>query len=111
VNILLENACRYTPAPGRIELELEGNEEMAVLHVRDTGIGIPETEKEKIFERFYRADAARGRDRGGAGLGLAIARWILQQHRGSIRVQDASIQGSDFIVEIPLAENPEHLGP
>jgi heavy metal sensor kinase len=103
INILLENACRYTPAPGKVELALllEGNS--ALLHVRDSGIGIPEREKLRIFERFYRSDAARNREHGGAGLGLAIASWISLQHGGSIRVRDAEVKGSDFVVEIPLA--------
>jgi heavy metal sensor kinase len=102
INILLENACYYTPAPGTIEIELVLEPEIAVLHVRDSGIGIAEQDKARIFERFYRTDNARSREQGGAGLGLAIANWISQQHGGSISVHDSGQRGSDFVVEIPL---------
>ena len=102
INILLENACRYTQAPGTVELELVLEPEVAVLHVKDNGIGIAEHDKARIFERFYRTDAARSREQGGAGLGLAIANWISQQHGGNISVRDAGRQGSDFAVELPL---------
>jgi len=103
INILLENACRYTPAPGKVEVWLLAEGSRAVLHVCDSGIGIPEQDKRRIFERFYRSDAARNRERGGAGLGLAIASWISRQHGGTIRVSDACEKGSDFVVEIPVA--------
>ena len=85
--ILLDNAVKYTPAPGSIEVVLEVRGSSAVIRICDSGIGIIAEEQPKIFERFYRADKARNRESGGAGLGLAIARWIVQQHQGSISVQ------------------------
>jgi heavy metal sensor kinase len=100
--ILLDNAVKYTPAPGKIHLRLDACREKAVLTVRDTGIGIAEDDQAHIFERFYRADKARSRAQGGAGLGLAIAGWIVQQHRGAIAVESSLGNGAAFTVEIPL---------
>jgi heavy metal sensor kinase len=106
VNILLDNAFKYTMAPGRVGLELEHKDDKAILTVRDTGIGIPLEEQEKIFERFYRVDKARVRGTQGAGLGLAIAQWIVQQHGGAIRVESSPDKGSSFRIELPLITAP-----
>jgi signal transduction histidine kinase len=85
-----------------VELQLKTRDEMAVITVRDSGIGIAQQDQSRIFERFYRADKARSRALGGAGIGLAIASWIVQQHRGSIAVQSSIGNGSTFSVELPL---------
>ena len=103
VNILLDNAFKYTPAPGTVHLVLERMNDRVVITVRDSGVGIPAEEQSKIFERFYRVDKARSREMGGAGLGLSIAEWIVGQHRGTIEVQSNAGQGSVFRVELPLA--------
>jgi heavy metal sensor kinase len=103
VNILLDNAFKYTPAPGTVHLLLERKNNRVVITVRDSGVGIAAEEQSKIFERFYRVDKARSREMGGAGLGLSIAEWIVGQHRGSIEVQSNAGQGSVFRVELPLA--------
>jgi heavy metal sensor kinase len=103
LNILLENAVRYTPSAGSIELALEAKNEKAVIAVRDSGIGISDEDRPRIFERFYRADKARSRALGGAGLGLAIAQWIVEQHHGSIAVVSSPGKGSEFIVELPMS--------
>jgi heavy metal sensor kinase len=100
-NILLDNAVKYTPAPGRISIFLEECDGCAVVSVNDTGIGISSAEQSKIFERFYRVDKARGRAIGGAGLGLAIAQWVVERHGGSITVESATNQGSRFSVQMP----------
>ncbi len=100
--ILLDNAVKYTPSPGVIELRLEARSETAVIVVRDSGIGIAEQDQVKIFERFYRVDKARSRELGGAGIGLAIADWIVKQHHGWLTVQSSVGTGSSFVVELPL---------
>jgi heavy metal sensor kinase len=99
--ILLDNAVKYTQPPGVIELCLESRGDKAAITVRDTGIGIAEEDQKKVFERFYRVDKARSREFGGAGIGLAIADWIVKQHRGSIAVQSSMGAGSRFQVELP----------
>jgi len=100
--ILLDNAVKYTPPPGIVELLLEARDEKAVITVRDSGIGIATEDQTRIYERFYRVDKARSRELGGAGIGLAIADWIVQQHRGSVTVQSSIGNGSTFYVELPL---------
>jgi heavy metal sensor kinase len=105
-DLLLDNAFKYTMPPGSVRLGLQQQGESAVLSVKDSGSGIAEEEQSKIFERFYRADKARGRDPGGAGLGLAIARWIVTQHHGSISVESKVGEGSIFRVELPLVVRP-----
>jgi signal transduction histidine kinase len=76
----------------------------ATIRVTDSGIGISESDQPHIFDRFWRADKVRSRGVGGAGLGLSIARWIVDQHQGSVEVQSKPGQGSAFIVRIPLAD-------
>ncbi len=105
-DILLDNAFKYTAQPGGVELSLEQKGDRVVMTVRDSGIGIAEQDKEKIFERFYRVDKARSREQGGAGLGLAIAHWIVAQHRGSIAVESKPGQGSVFRLEFPATSVP-----
>ncbi|HET9410053.1 MAG TPA: ATP-binding protein [Candidatus Sulfotelmatobacter sp.] len=102
-NILLDNAFKYTPRAGAVDLQLAHENGKAVMIVCDTGIGIPVEEQTKIFERFYRVDRVRSRESGGAGLGLSIAQWIVQQHQGTIRVESSPGQGSTFRVELPLS--------
>jgi len=106
VDILLDNAFKYTPSPGTVRLSLTQDEEHAVIEVRDSGAGIAADEQDRIFERFYRIDKARSRALGGAGLGLAIARWIVSQHNGSIIVESRLGEGSIF--RLRLARIPSH---
>jgi two-component system phosphate regulon sensor histidine kinase PhoR len=100
---LLDNAVQYTPAGGKIEVRARSNGQGVTFTVTDTGIGIPESDLERIFERFYRVDAARSREAGGTGLGLAIARHIVEAHGGRIWVESAIGQGSRFHFSIPTA--------
>ena len=103
VDVLLDNAFKYTPAPGgTVSLWAEQIDNRAVMSVRDNGIGIAEQEHSRIFERFYRVDKAQPGD-GGAGLGLSIAQWIVQQHHGKILVESTLGAGSIFRFELPLA--------
>jgi signal transduction histidine kinase len=97
--ILADNAVKYTPPGGRVRLAARRANGQLRLEVADSGIGIAADEQERIFERFYRADPAR--PPGGAGLGLAIARWIAEEHGGSIAVESVPGQGSVFAVELP----------
>ena len=106
IHILLDNAFKYTPSPGgAVTLAAEERDGQAVISVRDSGIGIAEEEQKRIFERFYRVDKARSREMGGAGLGLSIAQWIVQQHQGRIRVESTLGTGSIFRVELPLVND------
>lgn len=100
---LLDNAVQYTPSGGQIEVRARANGHDVVFSVIDTGIGIPQSDLERIFERFYRVDAARSREAGGTGLGLAIARHIVDAHGGRIWVESAVGQGSRFHFSIPMA--------
>jgi len=104
VNVLLDNAFKYTPAPGgSVMLSAEAKTGLAVISVRDSGIGIAEEDQKRIFERFYRVEKRRSPDLAGAGLGLAIAQCIVEQHRGRITVESMPGSGSIFRVELPLA--------
>lgn len=102
--ILLDNAVKYTPAQGRIEVRLGRQNGFAVADIRDTGIGIEADDIPHIFERFYRADRARTREAGGAGLGLAIGQWIAAAHHAEIRVTSEPAKGSSFEVRIPAGK-------
>lgn len=98
---LAENAIKYTPSGGRIEVTLEQQNGSAVLQVKDTGRGITAGAQEHIFDRFYRVDPAR--EGSGAGLGLALVRSIVQLHKGEIRLSSTVGAGSCFRVTLPLA--------
>jgi two-component system phosphate regulon sensor histidine kinase PhoR len=100
---LLDNAIQYTPAGGRIHVTASANAKDATVTVSDTGIGIPLADQERIFERFYRVDAARSREAGGTGLGLSIAKHIMEAHGGRLRVESEVGKGSKFSFSIPLA--------
>ena len=100
---LVDNAVKYTPAGGRVEVVggFEGSE--IVVRIADTGIGIPEDELSRIFERFYRVDKARSKATGGTGLGLSIVRHVAQNHGGRVTVQSTPGAGSIFTVHLPRA--------
>jgi signal transduction histidine kinase len=98
---LIDNAIKYT-FQGSIQISLEKNDEMAMVKVRDTGIGIPQEEQKNIFKRFYRVDKSRSKENGGVGLGLSIAEWIAHAHHGKIEVNSELNQGSTFTVYLPL---------
>jgi signal transduction histidine kinase len=95
--ILLDNAIKYTPQGGRVTISLIGS----AVEIADTGIGIAARDLPHIFERFYRADKARSRDSGGAGLGLSLAKWIAEAHRATITVESHPGQGSKFRLNLP----------
>ena len=99
---LLDNAVKYTPAGGQVNVGWRMNGDHVELGVRDTGAGVSQEHLPYLFDRFYRVDRARSRAEGGVGLGLAIARWIAEAHGGSIRVESAPDEGSTFTVLLPV---------
>ena len=102
--ILVDNAVRYTTAGGEVRLSLHKDNTTATLEVDDTGIGISAEDLPHIFGRFYRADKARARDTAGTGLGLPIAKWIVEQHGGEIAVESSLGNGATFTVSLPLRQ-------
>jgi signal transduction histidine kinase len=100
---LLDNAVKYTPSPGHVEVALRLVDGQAVVTVADSGRGIPPDELPHIFDRFYRADRARARQHGGAGLGLAIVQAIVSAHGGQIAAESTPGAGTTIRVCLPLA--------
>jgi signal transduction histidine kinase len=115
VMILLDNAVKYTEPHGVVRVGVQGNAFAATLSVVDTGIGIPPDQLPHVFERFYRGDPSRTRARlgdagasEGAGLGLAIAKWIAEEHGGAIRIESQAGQGTSVFVQFPRAAPVDH---
>jgi two-component system phosphate regulon sensor histidine kinase PhoR len=100
---LVHNAIKFTPESGSITISLRIKDEMILVSVQDTGIGIPEDDLPHIFERFYKVDKARSG--GGTGLGLAIAKHIVQAHGGEIHAESREAEGSTFIFSLPVARS------
>jgi heavy metal sensor kinase len=98
---LIDNAIKFTPE-GTVRITMEKNEEVVLIKIKDTGIGIPKGEQERIFKRFYRVDKSRSRETGGVGLGLSIAEWIAYAHHGKIEVKSEVNQGSTFTIYLPI---------
>lgn len=101
VSNLIVNAIQYTPTGGTVTVILEYSDHYAIIQIEDTGIGIPQTETSRIFDRFYRVNSDRSRHTGGSGLGLAIAQAIVQSHQGSLNVESEFGQGSTFTIKLP----------
>jgi signal transduction histidine kinase len=99
---LLDNAIKYTPEGGAVDVSIGTDTDQAVMRVEDNGIGIPEEARSHLFERFYRVDKARARQMGGAGLGLAIVKSIITAHGGQVTVESVEGRGSCFQVQLPL---------
>jgi two-component system, OmpR family, phosphate regulon sensor histidine kinase PhoR len=104
---LLDNAIQYTLPGGQIMLSAEAGEDEVILTVSDTGIGIPQADQPRIFERFYRVDVARSREAGGTGLGLAIAKHLVEVHGGRLWVDSEVGQGSQFHFSVPIFDPEE----
>ena len=101
---LVDNAIKYSPDGGRIDVVISPHADRLRFTVRDEGLGIPATEQERIFEKFYRLDAAMNRGVGGSGLGLYICRELVRRMDGRIWVSSRLGAGSSFSFELPLAE-------
>ena len=101
---LMGNALRFTPETSPIEIGVgvDRTRKVAILSVIDHGEGIPAQIRDKIFQRFWRADSSRARDTGGSGLGLAIVAAIVEAHRGTVSVEETPGGGATFRVELPL---------
>ena len=97
---VVDNAIRYSPPDGAVRIALDRSADVYSIAVGDQGPGIAAEVQAHIFERFYRVDSARTRD-GGAGLGLALARWIAQAHGGDISLATSSRLGSTFVITLP----------
>lgn len=102
---LLDNAIQYTPAGGQIMVSAERHDGEVVFTVSDTGIGIPQADQPRIFERFYRVDVARSREVGGTGLGLSIAKHLMEAHGGRLWVESEVGQGSQFRFSVPIFDS------
>ncbi len=103
LNNLIDNAVKYTPAGGEVTVGWRAEGPLAVIEVRDTGIGIAAEYLPRVFERFYRVDRARSRELGGTGLGLSIVKHLAQSFGGSVSVESRRGEGSVFTVKLPLA--------
>ena len=110
VNVL-SNAIKYTPDGGSIRISAGASKDKTVfIKVSDSGIGIPEEDIPRLFERFYRVDKARSRERGGTGLGLAIAKEIVEYHHGSISVESHLDQGTTVTIIFPESSGTDTGG-
>jgi signal transduction histidine kinase len=109
-NNLIHNSIKFTPAAGKICLALHQQDGQIEFRIADTGIGIAEEDQPRIFERFYKADKSRERSKGGSGLGLSIAKTIVEMHRGTIEVESQLGAGTTFIVSLPMAAESMQAG-
>jgi two-component system sensor histidine kinase SenX3 len=107
---LIDNAVRYSPEGTSVGVGLRSRDGLAQISVTDQGAGIPAEEQERIFERFYRVDAARSRQTGGTGLGLSIVKHVVSNHGGEVTVWSRSGQGSTFTVRLPQMETDNDAG-
>ena len=104
ISNLADNAIKYTPEGGKVKVTLDADHQNAFITVADTGIGIPEDEVNRVFERFYRVDKTRDRETGGTGLGLSITHATIMMHKGSIKVNSKEEEGTTILVRIPLKQ-------
>ena len=106
VHNLIENAINYSPEGTKVSITSNIENGVIDISVTDQGIGIPDTEKERIFERFYRVDPARSRQTGGTGLGLSIVKHVASKHGGEVTLWSVENVGSTFSLRLPIFENP-----
>ena len=107
IHNLVENAINYSPESTRVAVTLKEDNGLVEVSVSDQGIGIPEKDLERIFERFYRVDAARSRETGGTGLGLSIVKHVATNHGGDVSVWSVEGAGSTFTIRFPQANTPD----
>jgi two-component system sensor histidine kinase SenX3 len=102
IHNLIENAINYSPDNTKVSITTKVENEIIEISITDQGIGIPEAEIERIFERFYRVDPARSRQTGGTGLGLSIVKHIITKHGGEVTVWSVEGVGSTFSIRLPI---------
>jgi two-component system sensor histidine kinase SenX3 len=102
---LIKNAINYSPTSTRVGIGINRQDDLVEFTVTDQGVGIPEKDLERIFERFYRVDPARSRDTGGTGLGLSIVKHVASNHGGDISVWSLEGQGSTFTLRLPRVKD------
>ncbi len=106
VHNLIANAVQYSPSPSRVGIGVSSTDDVIEIAVTDQGIGIPEDEIDRVFERFFRVDQARSRSTGGTGLGLSIVKHVVQNHGGDVRVWSQHGRGSTFTIRLPRVSQP-----
>lgn len=106
VHNLVHNAVQYSPTPSRVGIGVSESGDVIEIAVTDQGIGIPEDELDRVFERFFRVDQARSRTTGGTGLGLSIVKHVVQNHGGDVRVWSQPGRGSTFTIRLPRIVEP-----
>jgi signal transduction histidine kinase len=106
ISNLIENAIKYSPEGGTIEVEVESGDRHVLFAISDPGLGIPPREQQRIFQKFYRLDPHMSRGIGGTGLGLYICRELVRRMDGRMTVSSKEGEGSTFVVELPLAAAP-----
>lgn len=109
IDNIMNNAIKYSPDGGKIEVHLMETHNNVVLSISDEGLGIPKKDLEKVFERFYRVDKARARQQGGTGLGLAISKEVMKAHQGQIWVESVEGKGSTFYISLPYEPYEEDI--
>jgi two-component system sensor histidine kinase SenX3 len=105
VDNLISNAVQYSPDGSRVGVGVTSDDGVVEISVTDQGVGIPDDEKDRVFERFFRVDAARSRNTGGSGLGLSIVKHVVQNHGGDVRVWSQQGRGSTFTIRLPEASH------
>jgi two-component system sensor histidine kinase SenX3 len=103
---LVENGVKYSDTGGSVQLNISKNGNEIVVRVTDRGMGIPQRDHDRVFERFYRVDRARTRDTGGSGLGLSIVRNVVQGHRGNVELTSQEGEGTTVTVRLPIGLVP-----
>ncbi len=109
VGNLIANAVAYSPTSSSVGVGVKSVDAVVEIAVTDQGIGIPEGEQERVFERFYRADQARSRRTGGTGLGLSIVKHAVQRHGGEVKLWSRPGRGSTFTIRLPLVDGPADI--
>jgi signal transduction histidine kinase len=106
LRVFISNSIKFTPAGGSITINSKLSSKKALISIADTGIGISADDLPYIFNRFYKSDKSRNRESGGAGLGLSIAKWIIDQHLGGIKVESAPGIGTKVMISLPILNQP-----